>query len=809
MGKKLLIVESPAKAKTIQKYLGKEFEVASSFGHIADLPEDEMGIDIEHGFKPKYIITPDKKKVVHQLKQMASVSDTVYLASDEDREGEAIAWHLQNFLDLKKKSRRIVFHEITKKAIKRALEHPRDIDLHLVNAQQARRILDRLVGYRLSPVLWKKIKKGLSAGRVQSVAVRLITDREKEIKAFRHESYYRAEATFKTEEGATFKAKYEEDFTDEKKVENFLTDLKGAGFYVDQIRKKPGTRNAPPPFTTSSLQQEASRQFGFSVSKTMQIAQYLYENGFITYMRTDSVHLSDEAIANAKAIITKQWGSEYARPKQYVTKSKTAQEAHEAIRPTDLSLDSPKLDRDAAKLYQLIRIRTLASQMAPAKIEYTHVNIRTTGGDYLFKAKGETIVFDGFLKLYQPADEETSKNTLPKLKNNEALALQSLKVTQKFTKPPARYTEATLVRKLEELGIGRPSTYAPTISTIQKRGYVVRKNIPAQMRKIKTYELINDRIHSSVKKEKYGAEKSKLIPTDIGIIVTDFLTEHFTDIMDYHFTAQVEEKFDKIAAGEYDWKQVLKEFYKHFEPVVEQVEKFSKKVKGERLLGVDPETGKKIYVKMGPYGPMVQSGDSSDTEKPKYASLLPGMSLMEITLDEALKLLKLPVELGRLDGEPVVLGTGKFGPYIRYQNKFYSIPAHINALQMSLKDAQALIESRKKDEEPVMDFEGEPVYILRGKYGPYIKWNNYNIKIPKNYNPSKLGEEEIVNLISKKLEKDKAATIAEWPGEGYAVRKGAWGRLYAFGPGNRKKILPKDFDVTNIKLEQIKKIFKL
>ncbi len=808
MGKKLLIVESPAKAKTIQKYLGKGFEVASSFGHIADLPEDEMGIDLKHGFKPKYIITPDKKKVVQQLKKMAAASDLVYLASDEDREGEAIAWHLQNFLDLKDKSKRIVFHEITKKAITHAIKNPREIDLHLVNAQQARRILDRLVGYRLSPVLWKKIKKGLSAGRVQSVAVRLIVDREKEIKSFQRESFYRAEAHFKTGNGELFQAKYEEDFRNESQVESFLSDLVDSAFFVDKIQKKPGTRNAPPPFTTSSLQQEASRKFGFSVSKTMQIAQYLYENGYITYMRTDSVHLSDEAIAKAKEIITKQWGAQYARPKQYVTKSKAAQEAHEAIRPTDLALENPKLDRDAAKLYQLIRLRTLASQMTPAKIEYTLVDILSTKGNYVFKAKGEVIVFDGFLKLYQPAEEQLKKNTLPPLKEKEALELDRLTVAQKFTKPPARYTEATLVRKLEELGIGRPSTYAPTISTIQKRGYVVKKNIPAKSRQIKYYELKNGEIVSTTKKEKYGAEKAKLIPTDIGIIVTDFLTEHFSDIMDYHFTAQVEEKFDKIAAGEYDWKKVLQEFYDQFEPVVEQVEKFSKKVKGERFIGVDPESGKKVYAKMGPYGPMVQLGDNETGTKPQYASLLPGMSIMDITLDQALKLLKLPLELGHYEGEAVILGIGKYGPYIRYKNKFYSVPAHVDALNMNLENAVALIQSRQKDDEPVMYFEGEPVYILRGKYGPYIKWNMLNVRIPKGYNPAKLTEEEIVNLISDKLEKEKAAIIAEWPEEGYVVKKGGWGRLYAYGPGNKKKILPKNFDVKEITLEQIKKILQ-
>ncbi len=813
MGNKLLIVESPAKAKTIQKFLGKGFQVASSYGHIADLPEDEMGIDIEHGFKPHYIITPDKKKVVKKLSDMAASADEVYLASDEDREGEAIAWHLKNFLKLDEKYKRIVFHEITKKAIQNALESPREINENLVNAQQARRVLDRLVGYRLSPVLWKKIKKGLSAGRVQSVAVRLIVDREKEIKAFVPKRAFATSAEFQTVEGTVFPAKYEEEFTDEKQVEEFLKNLAGASFVVSKVEKKPGKRTPPPPFTTSTLQQEASRKFGFPVNKTMKIAQYLYENGFITYMRTDSVHLSDEAIAKAKEVISGRWGTEYARPKQYKTKSKAAQEAHEAIRPTDLALENPnetvpRLDRDALRLYQLIWKRTLASQMSPAKIEHTHINIKAdTTGD-VFKAKGETVVFDGFLRIYQSAEEQENVPQLPKVQQGESLKLVQIVSKEKFTKPPVRYTEASLVKKLEELEIGRPSTYAPVIGTIQRRGYVSRKNIPASTREVKIFRLKNEKISSRSAKEKYCAEKNKLVPTDMGFVVTEFLTKHFADIMDYHFTAQVEEKFDKIAMGKYDWRKILEEFYDKFEPIVEQVEKHSRKAKGERLLGTDPVSGKKVYAKIGPYGPMVQLGDSADADKPKYASLLPGMSIMDVKLEEALKLLEFPKKLGTYKEDDVFIGSGKYGPYVRYKNKFYSVPSHLNLLEMTLEDAVSVIEQKNKTEEPVTVYEGTPVYILSGKYGPYLKWGNHNINIPRKYNPQTLSEEEIVNLITEKLDKDRQNTLAEWPEEGYAVRKGGWGKIYVYSPGNKRKLLPRGMDPGKVTLEEVKKLFR-
>jgi len=807
MKNKLLIVESPAKAKTIKKYLGKGYEVASSFGHIADLPEDEMGIDMQT-FEPKYIVPKDKKKIVDRLKKQASEAEEVYLASDEDREGEAIAWHLQNVLGLEGKSKRIVFHEITKKAVTEAIRNPRDINYHLVDAQQARRVLDRLVGYKLSPVLWKKIKKGLSAGRVQSVAVRLIVEREKEIKTFKPSSYFKVSGTFEsTQEKDVFTADADRKFDTEEEVRSFFEQLQEATFRVTSIEKKPGKKVPPAPFTTSTLQQEASRLYGFSVSKTMQIAQYLYENGYITYMRTDSVHLSDEAIRAARKVIVEKFGEEYSRPFQYTTRSKNAQEAHEAIRPTSLENENPPLDRDALRLYQLIWKRTLASQMKPAELEYTTVTIGISTSPETFKAKGKVILFDGFLRLYQTEDKEEGRDQIFKVHQGEEVILKKAEAVQKHTKPPVRYTEASLVRKMEELGIGRPSTYAPTISTIQKRNYVTRKTIPAKQVKVKKLLLSDGRITAKTVTEKQGYEKNKLIPTDMGIIVTDFLVDHFQDILDYNFTAQVEEEFDRIARGEEEWRSLIKRFYSQFEPVVEKVEKESKRAKGERLLGVDPESGQKVYVKYGPYGPMVQLGESLQKTKPRYASLLPGMSMMDITLEEALELFKLPKKIGEIDGEEVVVGQGKFGPYVRYKNKFYNVPSYLNPLKLTLADAQALIERKTAMDKPVAHIDDKPVLLSAGKYGPYLKWNGMNIPIPKGTDPYTLTEEDIRRLIEAKIEKDKKNTLRSWP-EGYSVRKGGWGRLYAFAPDGRKKMLPKNTDVDQLTLEQVQQLFK-
>ncbi len=806
MKNKLLIVESPAKAKTIKKYLGKGYEVASSFGHIADLPEDEMGIDLAT-FQPKYIVPKEKKKVVEQLKKQVKQADEVYLASDEDREGEAIAWHLQNVLDLKGKAKRIVFHEITKKAVTEAINRPRDINYHLVDAQQARRILDRLVGYKLSPVLWKKIKKGLSAGRVQSVAVRLIVEREKEIKTFKPSTYFKVSGQFESSvEKDRFKADVEHKFEAEEEVKDFFERLKEADFRVTSVEKKPGKKVPPAPFTTSTLQQEASRMYGFSVSKTMQIAQHLYENGYITYMRTDSVHLSDEAIRAARKVIVDKFGEKYSRPFQYKTKSKNAQEAHEAIRPTSLENENPPLDRDALRLYQLIWKRTLASQMAPAELEHTVVTVEAPQLPYPFKAKGKVILFDGFLRLYQTEDKDTESQQTFKVQEGEKVTLRKAEAVQKFTKPPVRYTEASLVRKMEELGIGRPSTYAPTISTIQKRNYVQRKTIPARQVKVKKLVFENGKITEKTLTEKQGYEKNKLVPTDMGFIVTDFLTGHFSDILDYNFTAQVEEEFDRIARGEEEWKSLIRRFYEQFEPVVEKVEKESKRAKGERLLGVDPETGQKVYVKYGPYGPMVQLGESLQKTKPRYASLLPGMSLMDVTLEEALELLKLPKKIGEIDGEEVVVGMGKFGPYVRYQNKFFNIPPHINPLKINLEDALAVIRRKQGMDKPLAHVDGQPVVLSSGRYGPYLKWKGLNIPIPKGTDPHSLQEKDIRRLIEAKQEKDRQNTLRQWP-EGYAIRKGGWGRLYAYAPDGKKKILPKNTDPEQWTLEQVRQLF--
>ncbi len=805
MAKKLLIVESPSKAKTIKKYLGKDYDVASSYGHIADLPEDRMGVDLK-SFEPQYIIPKDKKKVVNQLKQLAGKAEQVLLASDEDREGEAIAWHLKNFLKLDDKAKRIVFHEITKKAITEAVRSPRDINQNLVNAQQARRVLDRLVGYKLSPVLWKKVKRGLSAGRVQSVAVRLIVEREKEIRSFKSKYAFRVSGEFTKDSGEKIQAGLEKEFKTDQEVKDYFEKIKDADFAVGSIEKKPGKKTPPPPFTTSTLQQEASRLYGFSVSKTMQIAQFLYENGLITYMRTDSVHLSDEALTKAKQTIIAKFGKEYSRPFQYKTKSKNAQEAHEAIRPTSFDNEAPALDRDALKLYQLIWKRTLASQMKPAELEFTTVNIANDKDKALFKAKGKVILFDGFMKLYKTEDTDEEQQIF-KVEKGEKLTPVQFTAMQKYSRPPVRYTEAALVRKLEELGIGRPSTYAPIISTIQRRGYVERKSVPAKTRSVLQIRLQDGKITEQKTKERYGAEKNKLLPTDMGFIVTDFLTEHFSDIMDYRFTANVEEEFDKVARGEKDWHEPIRVFYEAFAPVVTKVEAESKRAKGERFLGTHPETGEKVYAKFGPYGPMIQMGESLQGKKPKYASLLPGMSLMDITLEQAVALLSLPKVIGQMDGEDMVLGIGKYGPYVRFRGKFYNVPKHVDVLRMTADDAQAIVQQKQQADKPLAEIDGHPVVMASGRYGRYLKWNNMNIPIPRNTDPASLTEEDIRELIKAKEEKDRKNTLRTFDG-GFSVRKGGYGRLYAYGPDGKRKMLPRDADPEKITLEQIQSLFK-
>jgi len=678
MSKKLVIVESPAKAKTIKKFLGKDYEVASSYGHVADLPSKELGIDLEN-FTPKYIVSKDKKDVIKKLKKLSKEADEVLLASDEDREGEAIAWHLKNQLKLKDAdTSRIVFHEITESAIKNAIKNPRDINYNLVDAQQARRLLDRLVGYELSPILWRKVKKGLSAGRVQSVAVRLIVDRENEVRKHQAKSSFKVLGNFSNLNKHSFNAVLDLEFSEEKTVEKFLTTIKGANYIVSDITTKAAKKSPAPPFTTSTLQQEAARKLGFSVSKTMMLAQKLYENGFITYMRTDSVNLSQDAKKQAVVMITEEFGKNYSKTRHYKTKSKGAQEAHEAIRPTVISRKALQVDFDSNKLYNLIWKRTVASQMADAKIDRTTVKINNNKTTDLFTAKGEVIVFDGFLRLYQETkdnnEEPEFKGHLPKLEKGESLTKNYIEVVQKFSRPPARYNEAALVKKMEELGIGRPSTYAPTISTIQKRGYIEKKSLEPKERKVTKWILEDGVISKKNELEKYGFEKNKLIPTDIGIVVNDFLTQYFDHILDYNFTAKIEAELDKIAEGHKKWKDTLKEFYQDFHPIVEDVSKNAERARGERLWGKDPKPEKNVYVKIGQYGPLVQIGESNEEEKPMFAGAPQGVSLSDITLEQALSMFSFPKNIGQYDGKEVVIATGRYGPYIIFDTKFISIP---------------------------------------------------------------------------------------------------------------------------------------
>ncbi len=809
MGKKLVIVESPAKAKTIKKFLGKDYEVESSYGHIADLPSKEIGIDL-NDFTPKYIVSKDKKEVIKKLKNLSSKAEQILLASDEDREGEAIAWHLKNQLKLADdKTKRIVFHEITESAIKNAIENPRDINYDLVNAQQARRLLDRLVGYELSPVLWRKVKKGLSAGRVQSVAVKLIVDRENQIKAHNAQSVFKVIGNFSNHEKHTFKAVLDKEFEHENEVEKFFETIKNADFHVADISTKAAKKTPAPPFTTSTLQQDAARKLGFSVSKTMMLAQKLYENGYITYMRTDSVNLSQDAKKQAVAMITETFGKNYSKQRNYKTKSKGAQEAHEAIRPTIIARKEINVDFDSNRLYELIWKRTLASQMADAKIDRTVVKIENNKNKNNFTAKGEVIVFDGFLKLYQEAkdnnqEENEYKSQLPKLKKNEKLQADYIEAVQKFSRPPARYNEAALVKKMEELGIGRPSTYAPTISTIQKRGYVEKKNIEPKQRKVIKYILKNGNISKKTETEKYGYEKNKLVPTDIGIVVNDFLSHHFDHILDYNFTANIEAELDKIADGKKEWKKTLKEFYQKFHPIVEDVSKNAERARGERLLGKDPQTGKNVYVKIGQYGPLVQIGESNEKEKPRFAGAPQGISLNDITLEQALQMFQFPKNIGQYENKDVVIATGRYGPYIIFDKKFISIPKNIDPVTISLPQAVELIEKKRQADRPIATYEGEPVYKGKGRFGPFIKWKDLFINVPKKYDFDNLNDQDINQLIKTKIQKEKDKIIKVWDKEGISLQKGKWGRLVIV-KGKKKVMLPKGTDPESITLEIAKK----
>ena len=813
MAKNLVIVESPAKAKTIEKFLGKEYKVESSFGHIADLPSKELGVDVDNNFAPKYIVDKDKKALVKKLKDLADKADTIWLASDEDREGEAISWHLAEELKLdKNKTKRIVFNSITKSAIQKAIENPREINYDLVNAQQARRILDRLVGYELSPVLWKKIKPGLSAGRVQSVAVRLIVEREREIEAFNPEAAFRISAEFKTNEGSIFTAKLNKTYASQKEAEAFLKENIGANFSVASLDKKPAKKSPAAPFTTSTLQQEASRKLYFSVSRTMQVAQRLYEAGLITYMRTDSVNLSQDAIDAAKDAIISNYGKEYSKVRNFTGKSKGAQEAHEAIRPTEMTNQSPSLERDQSKLYELIWKRTLASQMSDAELERTNVKIKANTHKEEFTANGEVIKFDGFLKVYlEGTDEEDiseeQEGMLPSMKEGEKLLNNYITATERFSRAPYRFTEASLVKKLEELGIGRPSTYAPTISTIQNRGYVEKGTIEGTERNYVQLLLKSDKLTTKDLKENVGSDKGKLVPTDIGIIVTDFLVGHFETILDYHFTAKVEEDFDEIASGDEDWQKVLKDFYGDFHPKVLDVEENADRASGERILGTDPKTGRQVSVRLGRFGPMVQVGTVDDEEKPLFASLLPDQSLNTISYEEAMDLFKLPRKLGVYEGEDVEANVGRFGPYIRFGKKFVSLGKDENAMEIDMDRAVELIKEKQKADAPIAIYEDKDVTKGVGRFGPFIKWDGMFINVSKKYDFDSLSKQDIEEIIEAKKQKEIDKLIQEWPEEGIRIEKARWGR-HTIIKGKIKVEVSKDVDATKISLKDAQELIE-
>lgn len=807
MPKNLVIVESPAKAKTIEKFLGSDFKVESSFGHIADLPSKELGVDVDGDFKPKYQVSKDKRDVVKKLKDLAKKAETVWLASDEDREGEAIAWHLAETLGLDKaKTKRIVFHEITKSAIKKAIENPRGIDYDLVDAQQARRVLDRIVGYELSPVLWRKVKGGLSAGRVQSVSVRLIVEREREIQDFNPTASYRIDAEFSNEDGQTFKAKLPKNFSSKAEAYQFLESNTNADFKVSDLEKKPAKKSPAAPFTTSTLQQEASRKLGFSVSRTMSNAQRLYEAGLITYMRTDSVNLSDEARNGAQAEIEAAYGSQFSMPRNYKGKSKGAQEAHEAIRPTDFKVHTANVERDQARLYDLIWKRAIASQMSDAQLERTNVKISASTHNELFSANGEVITFEGFLKVYlEGTDDEDSEQDgmLPAMKVNETLLNSYITATERFSRPPYRFTEASLVKQLEELGIGRPSTYAPTISTIQNRNYVEKGSNEGEQRDYTQLVLQDGQISDTSLTEKVNSDKGKLVPTDIGMIVTDFLVNHFGTIMDYNFTAKVEADFDEIAEGKEDWTKMMKEFYKSFHPTVEDVQENADRESGERILGKDPKTGKQVSVRLGKFGPMVQIGTVDDEEKPQFASLGPDQQLASITYEEAMELFKLPKQLGTYEGEVVEVNNGRFGPYVKFGKKFVSLPKGTNPLDVEMDEAIELIKEKQKADAPIYMYKELPVQKGKGRFGPFIKWNNMFINVNKKYDWDNLSEGDIIELIEDKIQKEKDKLIHHWEDEGIRVEKARWGRHNVI-KGKIKVELAKTVDVSNMTLEEAK-----
>ncbi|UTA70285.1 type I DNA topoisomerase [Emticicia sp. 21SJ11W-3] len=819
MSKNLVIVESPAKAKTIEGYLGKDFIVKSSFGHVRDLPEKELGIDINKNFAPKYTISADKTKVINELKKIAKESETVWLATDDDREGEAISWHLKESLGLKDSTPRIVFREITKKAITNAIENPRTIDMDLVNAQQARRILDRLVGFELSPVLWQKIRTGertnLSAGRVQSVAVRLIVEREREIDGHNSKSSFKVVAQFLVEKGKVLNAELPKNFETEEQARTFLEKCRNAIFTIKNLEVKPGKKSPAAPFTTSTLQQEASRKLGFSVLQTMTVAQKLYESGKISYMRTDSTNLSGEAIEKAKAQIEAAYGDKYVKVRQYKTKSESAQEAHEAIRPTDFSREKVDGDRNEQRLYDLIWKRSIASQMADAELERTiaTIGISTTAEELV--ATGEVIKFDGFLKVYLESsddEDEESKGMLPPLTIGQLLDLSEMKATERFSKPAARYTEASLVKKLEEMGIGRPSTYAPTISTIIKRNYVVKEDRPGKERTFREFSLKNNNITEKVGKETYGTEKAKLFPTNIGIVVNDFLVENFDDVIDFSFTANVEKDFDKVADGKVQWQKMIGDFYKDFHHKVEQADN-AKATKGARELGVDPRTGKNVSVKIGKFGPYVQLGDNTDEEKPVFASLLKSQLVDNITLEDALALLdmpKLPREVGFYEDKPLVVAVGKFGPYIRHDDKFYNLEKSEDPYLVTEQRAIEIIEAKRNsgDLSQPKDlgiYEGLAVNVGKGRFGFYVKHGDKYYNIDKTIKAAEVDIDQAIEIIKAKKAAESSKIIKEFPeNTSIQVLNGQYGPYIKAGKRNVK--IPKGTDPASLTLEDCLKL---
>lgn len=818
MASKLLIVESPAKAKTIEKYLGKDFKVKSSYGHIRDLDKGSKGIDINQKFTPNYVVSPEKTKVVKDLKEWAAKVDEIWLATDEDREGEAISWHLCEVLGLNPaKVNRIVFHEITKQAIQKAVKSPRTVDLNLVNAQQARRVLDRLVGFELSEILWRKVRNKLSAGRVQSVAVKLVVDRERSIQEFQSEDYFKVDALFVGADGKNkqhVKALLNHKFKTDKESRQFLELCSESTFQVSQVTVKPSKRNPAPPFTTSTLQQEASRKLGFGVNRTMSNAQKLYEAGWITYMRTDSTNLSETALNEMAVEIEKQFGKQYVHTRQYKTKNASAQEAHEAIRPTYMDLRNAGEDTDQQKLYELIWKRAMASQMAAAEIEKTEVDIAISRTkEYLFQATGEVLIFDGFLKLYLESsddEDEEKASILPPLKVKDLLNYLNITATQKYTRPPARYTEASLVKKLEELGIGRPSTYAPTISKImeENRGYVVKESRPGVERSFQLIKLENKKIVEVSDTEITGAGKNHLYPTDIGMIVCDYLALHFPDVINYSFTAEIEQEFDEIADGKLNWVKMIDDFYWPFHKNVDVVMEQGERAKGRRDLGIDPVTGKKVLVQLTRFGPVVQLGDRDEMkedEKPVFANLKPGQSMETISFEEALELFKLPRDLGKYENLDVTIGSGRFGPYVKFGEQFISMPKDMDPLEITREAAIEIIKQKQKEDAPIGYYKELPITKGTGRFGPFVKWNGIFVNVPRRINFEKLKLDEVIPLIDAKEVKEANRYIHKFEDEKITVENGRWGPYIKFG----KKLInfPK-VDGQRVNSEQVSKMNK-